>query len=258
MNTKTVCITGATSGIGKACAQIFAQHQYNIIITGRRAERLEVLKTELISQYQVQVLALAFDVREQLQVEEAMNNLPAPFHTIDILINNAGLAAGADPIDQGLLGDWEAMVDTNIKGVLYMSRAIIPIMKKRCQGHIINIGSIAGRMAYPNGNVYCATKSAIKTLTEGMRLDLVDYGIKVSLVAPGAVETEFSLVRLKWDKEAAAKVYEGYEPLHAKDIADVVYYTASLPSHVNIDDVLVMPTAQANPYKFHKEIAKEK
>ncbi len=253
MNTKTVCITGASSGIGKACAQIFAQQQYNVIITGRRAERLEALKSDLIAQHKVKVLALAFDVRQQAQVEQMINTLPAPFQTIDILINNAGLAAGADPIDQGLLSDWEAMIDTNIKGLLYMSKAIIPIMKKRRQGHIINIGSIAGRMAYPNGNVYCATKSAIKTLTEGMRLDLVDYGIKVSLVAPGAVETEFSLVRLKWDQAAADKVYEGYEPLHAKDIADVVYYTASLPPHVNIDDVLVMPTAQANPYKFHKE-----
>ncbi len=253
MSTKTVCITGATSGIGKACAEIFAQHQYNIIITGRRAERLETLKTELVARHNVQVLTLAFDVREQAQVEAAMNNLPTPFQVIDILINNAGLAAGADPIDQGLLSDWEAMVDTNIKGMLYMSRTIIPMMKERGQGHIINIGSIAGRITYPNGNVYCATKSAIKTLTEGMRLDLVDYGIKVSLVAPGAVETEFSLVRLKWDEAAAAKVYEGYEPLHANDIADVVYYTASLPPHVNIDDVLVMPTAQANPYKFHKK-----
>lgn len=253
MNTKTVLITGATSGIGKACAEIFAHNGYQLIITGRREERLKAFANELKDNYNSKVCTLAFDIRSQTAVEQAVAAIPPSFSPVDVLVNNAGLAAGADPIDKGLLTDWEAMIDTNIKGLLYISQCIIPTMIARQSGHIINIGSVAGRITYPNGNVYCATKNAVKALSEGMRLDLVEYGIKVSLIAPGAVETEFSLVRLKWDEAAAAKVYENYEPLHAEDIADVVYYTASLPAHVNIDDVLIMPTAQANPYKFHKE-----
>lgn len=253
MSTQIVCITGATSGIGKACAELFAQRGYHLIITGRRAERLEALQTHLENSYNIKVHSLAFDVRLQTEVKTAIASLPKNFKTIDILVNNAGLAAGADPIDKGLKEDWEQMIDTNIKGLLYMSDAIIPSMKSQQKGHIINIGSIAGRITYPNGNVYCATKSAVKALSEGMRLDLVEYGIKVSLVAPGAVETEFSLVRLKGDQTAAKKVYEGYTPLSAQDIAEVVVFVASRPAHVNIDDLLIMPTAQANPYKFHKK-----
>jgi len=253
MSHKVVFISGATAGIGEACAIKFASHEYDIIITGRRKERLIALKNKLEKEFRIEVFTLHFDIRHQKDVENAIAQLPAKFREIDVLINNAGLAAGINPIDKGILDDWETMIDTNIKGVLYLSREIIPLMKTRKKGHIINIGSIAGKMTYPNSNVYCASKSAVQALTEGMRIDLLAYGIKVTQIAPGAVETEFSMVRLKTDKETAHQVYKGYQPLSARDIADVVYYTTTLPPHANINDLLIMPTAQANAYVYHKE-----
>jgi len=249
---KIVLISGATAGIGEACAVEFAKNACDLILTGRRAERLKAIKSKLEQEYGISVLTLNFDIRNQKQVEKAVASIPNDFRKIDVLLNNAGLAAGVNPIDKGMLSDWEQMIDTNIKGLLYLSKEIIPLLKARGEGHIINIGSIAGKMAYPNGNVYCATKSAVNALTEGMRIDLLPYGIKVTQVAPGAVETEFSMVRLKADAETASKVYAGYQPLVAADIANVVYYTASLPPHMNINDVLVMPTAQANAYMYNK------
>lgn len=248
-----VLISGATAGIGEACALEFAAKNYNIIITGRRIERLNDLQKKLEDEFNIEVFSLNFDIRNQSEVANAISQIPDKFRNIDVLINNAGLAAGVNPIDAGVLADWEAMIDTNIKGLLYLSKEIIPIMKANKKGHIINIGSIAGKMAYPNGNVYCGTKSAVQAITEGMRIDLLPYGIKVTQVAPGAVETEFSIVRLKGDKQAAKNVYKGYKPLRAKDIADVVMYTASVPAHVNINDILVMPAAQANAYIYNKK-----
>jgi NADP-dependent 3-hydroxy acid dehydrogenase YdfG len=253
MSAKTVLISGATAGIGEACAIEFAKKNYHVIITGRRKERLEALKDRLENEFHISVFTLNFDIRIQKDVEEAIKQIPENFKQIDVLVNNAGLAAGVNPIDKGILDDWETMIDTNVKGLLYLSREVIPLMKERGVGHIINIGSVAGKMAYPNGNVYCGTKSAVQAITEGMRIDLLPYHIKVTQVAPGAVETEFSLVRLKGDNEAAKNVYNGYQPLSAKDIADVVIYTTTLPAHVNINDILVMPTAQANAYIYNKK-----
>lgn len=249
---KTVLISGATAGIGEACAIEFAKKGYQLVLTGRRLDRLKYLQEQLSKNYQVESYILSFDIREQSEVVSAIASIPNKFKNIDVLVNNAGLAAGVNPIDNGNIQDWEQMIDTNVKGLLYLTKEIIPILKEKKSGHIINIGSIAGKMTYPNGNVYCATKSAVQALTEGMRIDLIHYGIKVSQVAPGAVETEFSLVRLKGDANAAKKVYEGYQPLKAEDIAGVVTYIADLPPHMNINDVLVMPTAQANAYIYHK------
>jgi NADP-dependent 3-hydroxy acid dehydrogenase YdfG len=249
---KIVLISGATAGIGQACAIEFAKKGYSLILTGRRKSRLDDLKSKLEELYSVKVHTLNFDIRNQKEVAAAIASLPEDFRSVDILVNNAGLAAGVNPIDKGDLADWEQMIDTNVKGLLYLSKEIIPIFKGKNTGHIINIGSIAGKMAYPNGNVYCATKSAVQALTEGMRIDLLPYGIKVSQVAPGAVETEFSVVRLKGDAQAAKNVYKGYQPLVAEDIANVVAYISDLPPHMNINDILVMPTAQANAYMYHK------
>ena len=250
---KTVFISGATSGIGEACAHVFASNGYQIIISGRRKERLKNLKKDLEQEYNISVYSLSFDIRNNKEVEAAITQIPNGFKAIDVLVNNAGLAAGVTPIQKGLLSDWEAMIDTNIKGLLYLTKAVLPLIKHGGGGQIINIGSIAGKMAYPNGNVYCGTKSAVQAITESMRIDLLAEKIKVTQVAPGAVETEFSLVRLKGDEKAAKNVYAGYQPLVAKDVADVVYYTTTLPAHANINDVLLMPTAQANPYSYLKE-----
>ncbi len=250
---KIVLISGATSGIGEALAWKFAENNYNLILTGRRAERLEKIKNELSSKFGVDVLTLNFDIRQLNEVEDAVKSIPKDWQKIDVLINNAGLAAGVTPIQDGVYDDWDRMIDTNIKGLLYLSRNIIPFLKTRRKGHIINIGSIAGKQAYPNGNVYCGTKAAVQSITEGMRIDLVKYGIKVTQIAPGAVETEFSIVRLGGDTEAAKNVYNGYKPLTAKDIADVTYYTTTLPDHVSINDLLVTPTAQANAYIYNKK-----
>lgn len=242
---KITLITGATAGIGRACAEKFAEHQHDLIITGRREQRLKEIATGLKKKYGIQVKTLTFDIQNKNEVDRAVAQIPSDWE-VEILINNAGLAAGLSHIQDGLIDDWEQMIDTNIKGLLYITKAIVPKMIEKGKGHIINIGSIAGKEVYPKGNVYCASKHAVDALSKGMRVDLLPYGIKVSQLAPGLVETEFSMVRFKWDKEIAEKVYQGYEPLKGEDIADAAYYIASLPNHVNINDLIIMPTAQAN------------
>ena len=241
--TKTALVTGATSGIGKATAQILAKNNYKIILCGRREDRLNDLEKEL-SEF-TEVHTLCFDVRDKKAVFESINSIPEAFSTIDILINNAGNAHGLDPIQNGDLDDWDAMIDINVKGLLYVSKAIIPQMIERKSGHIINIGSIAGKEVYPNGNVYCASKHAVDALNQAMRMDLNPYGIRVGAIHPGAVETEFSEVRFKGDADRAASVYKGFEPLHPEDIADIIHFVVSRPYHVNIADLMVLPTAQA-------------
>ena len=249
---KTVLITGATSGIGEAIAFRLAKENYTLILTGRRNERLDTLKKNLESEYKAQVHTLCFDVRVYNETESAINSLPDDLKKIDVLVNNAGLAAGLNPLHEGVVDDWERMIDTNIKGLLYMTRIITPDMVSRKSGHIINIGSIAGRQVYPNGAVYCATKHAVDAISKGMRFDFLPYGIKVTQICPGAVETEFSVVRFKGDKKRADLVYEGYQSLVADDIADAVQYAISQPEHVDIQDLLIMPTAQANANTIHK------
>ncbi len=251
---KIALITGATSGIGRACAQRFAQANYDLILTGRRNKELEELKAELLAHYKIRVLTLNFDVRSLKEVEQNLGNLPEEWANIDVLLNNAGLAVGLNPLQEGVVDDWERMIDTNVKGLLYVSRVISPKMATRKQGHIINIGSIAGKETYPNGNVYCGTKAAVDAISKGMRMDLVQHGIKVTQICPGAVETEFSIVRFKGDQERADNVYKGFHPLYGEDIADVIYYCASLPAHVNINDLVVMPTAQASATVFNKNL----
>jgi NADP-dependent 3-hydroxy acid dehydrogenase YdfG len=249
---KIALITGATSGIGKATAKLYAQHKYNLIITGRRADRLDQLKKELESNYSIKANALSFDVRSNEEVVKAINSLTAEWQAIDVLVNNAGLAKGFSTIQDGDLEHWEQMIDTNVKGLLYVSKAIMPFMIDRKKGHIVNVGSIAGKEVYPNGNVYCATKHAVDAITKAMRMDLLPHKIKVSAVCPGAVDTEFSEVRFDGDKSKAEKVYLGYEPLKAEDIADAIYFMTSRPAHVNINDLLIMPTAQASASQFDK------
>ena len=250
---KIVCVTGATSGIGKATAEIFAANGYNLIITGRRKEKLEEFGKELVEKYNIDLIALNFDVRNKEAVDKAFDSLPEGWRNIDILVNNAGLAVGLGPIQEGVIDDWERMIDTNVKGLLYVSRKVLPWLVERKKGHVFNIASIAGKETYLNGNVYCATKSAVDSLSRAMRMDMVPYGIKVTNIAPGAVETEFSVVRFKGDQERADNVYKGYEPLTGKDIADTIYYVATLPEHVCINDLLITPKAQASASIFHKE-----
>jgi NADP-dependent 3-hydroxy acid dehydrogenase YdfG len=250
---KTIFITGATSGIGKACAYQFGANENRLIITGRRNERLLELKKDLEDKFNTEVITLSFDIRDNNQVKEAVASIPENWKDIDILINNAGLAVGLSKIQEGEIDDWERMIDTNVKGLLYITRAISPNMVARRNGHIINIGSIAGKETYPFGNVYCATKHAVDSLTKAMRIDMVEYGIKVTQIAPGAVETEFSNVRFKGDDAKADSIYVGYEPLHPEDIADAAYYCSNLPAHVNINDMLIMPLAQASSGVWHKE-----
>jgi 3-hydroxy acid dehydrogenase/malonic semialdehyde reductase len=242
---KIVLITGATSGIGEACAHVFAREKYDLILTGRRLDRLEKLAAELYKKYNVEVAIGNFDVRDRDQVVNNLEKLPSEWKKVDVLINNAGLSQGLDPIQNGSFIDWDTMIDTNIKGLLYVSKVVANWMINNGFGHIINLGSIAGKEVYANGNVYSATKFAVDSLTKGMRIDLLPYGIKVSAVQPGAVETEFSEVRFKGDKERAKKVYEGFEPLNANDIAETIWFVASRPNNVNINDIVVMPTAQA-------------
>lgn len=243
---KTILITGATAGFGKATAELFAANGWNIIITGRRKVRLDVLERQLREKHNVQVLSLAFDVRNSADVKTVFGNLPEQWKAIDVLVNNAGLAAGLASIQDGQLDDWEQMIDTNIKGLLYVTRAIAPLMQARRSGHIINIGSVAGKEVYANGNVYCATKHAVDALSKAMRIDLLPHNIKVSQLSPGMAETEFSLVRFKGDEDRAKTVYAGLQPLTAEDIAETIFWMASRPAHVNINDMLIMPTAQAN------------
>jgi 3-hydroxy acid dehydrogenase/malonic semialdehyde reductase len=248
----TILITGATSGIGKACAIKFAQNGFNLIITGRRKDRLEELKNELERNFAVYVLTLCFDVQKKNEVEKALYSMPDEIKKIDVLVNNAGLALDLKPVHEGSFDDWDTMIDTNIKGLLYMSRMVSELMIKNGHGHIINIGSIAGREVYPNGNVYCATKHAVDGLTKAMRIDLMKHSIKVTQIAPGAVETEFSEVRFKGDKGRAKKVYNGYKPLTGEDVAEAVFYVTTLPPHVNINDLVIMPMAQANATTFNR------
>ena len=251
MKQKTALITGATSGIGKATAIEFAKHNLNLVLCGRRQERLDSLKKQL--EDQVAVHTLTFDVRNREAVFKAIESLPETFKTIDILINNAGNAHGLDTIQEGNLDDWDAMMDGNVKGLLYVSKALMPQMIERQSGHIINIGSSAGKEVYPKGNVYCASKHAVLAVTEGMRIDLNPYGIKVGAVNPGLVETEFSKVRFKGDAIADG-VYKGFKALQAEDIAEIIYFVISRPLHVNIADLLVFPTAQANSVTVKKEL----
>lgn len=246
-------ITGATAGIGAACAHLYASNNYHLIITGRRQHLLETLKNKLENQYGVSVLSLCFDVRERQEVEIQFGKLKDSWREIDVLINNAGLAKGFSEIQDGNIDDWETMIDTNVKGLLYVSKQIMPMMIKRKQGHIINIGSIAGKEVYTKGNVYCATKHAVEALTKAMRIDLLPYKVKVSAVCPGAVNTEFSTVRFDGDKEKADSVYDGYQPLNAEDVAEAIYFVTSRPAHVNINDLLIMPTAQANTTHLLRE-----
>lgn len=253
MTNKTVLITGATSGIGMATARLLAQNGHRLILTGRRCERLATIAGELKQEHHADVYTLCFDIRSSEETKQAITSIPGDFLPVDILINNAGLAVGLSTVQDGVEEDWERMIDTNIKGLLYISRLISKMMIERKSGHIINISSIAGKETYPMGNVYCATKHAVQSITKAMRLEMLPYGIKVSSVAPGAVNTEFSTVRFKGDKERAEQVYKGFTPLSAEDIAETIWFVASRPAHVNIDDILVMPTAQAFSRDFHRE-----
>jgi NADP-dependent 3-hydroxy acid dehydrogenase YdfG len=242
---KIAFITGASAGIGKSTAIMLAKNSYNIIISGRRKNLLDDLKKQIESDYQVEVITLNIDVRNRSEVEKSINSLPENWKNIDVLINNAGLAAGMSPIQSGDIEDWEKMIDTNVKGLLYVSRAIMPIMVERKTGHIVNISSAAGKETYANGNIYCATKHAVESLTKAMRIDMLPHGIKVSSVSPGMVETEFSLVRFNGDEKRAADIYKGIDALSADDIADTIEFIINRPKHVNINDIFIMPTAQA-------------
>ncbi len=253
LKNKTALITGATSGIGKACAMQLAKMGSNLILTGRRKKKLKKLKKEWLSSYKIKINIFSLDVTNQKDVEKKLSHLIVK-QNIDILINNAGLALGIEKIDDGILSNWENMIDTNIKGLLYVSRIIIPQMRKNNKGHIINLGSIAGITNYPGGNVYSATKSAVHSLSDSMNVDLVGTNIRVSNIAPGAVKTEFSDVRFNGDKDKVDAVYEGYTPLSAYDIADLIIYILNAPKHVNIQHALIMPTAQRNPYILHRDL----
>ncbi len=250
---KLALVTGASSGIGQAAAYRLAESGFDIAITGRRQDRLEILKQELELKYKIKAYSLCFDICDKQQVDDVVGKFER-LNEIEILVNNAGLSAGLSPIHDCDLDDWERMIDTNIKGLLYISRKITPFMVANKKGHIVNIGSVAGRNVYVNGNVYCATKFAVDAITQGMRVDLLPYGIKVTLISPGAVETEFSIVRFHGDENKAKEVYKGYAPLMAEDIADAILYVVSRPPHVNINDMLIMPTAQASAYYWNKQV----
>jgi 3-hydroxy acid dehydrogenase/malonic semialdehyde reductase len=244
MKKKIALITGATSGIGKSTALILAKNGYSIIATGRRKEKLEELRQELVDG--VDYLPLDFDVRDRQKVSEILGNLPEDWKAIDILVNNAGNAHGIDPIQSGNLDDWDAMMDINVKGLLYVTKAIVPGMCDRKSGMVINIGSIAGKESYPNGSVYCGSKAAVDAITKGMRMDLNPFGIRVVAIHPGLVETEFSMVRFKGDESKSEKVYQGFKPLVAQDIAEIIEFVVNRPSHVVLADIVVLPTAQAS------------
>lgn len=250
---KIALITGATAGIGEACARLFAQQKYNLILLARRADRLESLAGKLSEEFGIEVKTLVADVRIREEVQN-LEALPADWKKVDVLINNAGLSQGLDPINAGSTTDWDVMIDTNVKGLLYVTKIVSNWMISNGGGHIINLGSIAGKETYINGNVYCATKHAVDSLNRAMRIDLLPHKIRVTAIHPGAVETEFSEVRFKGDTEKAKKVYDGYEPLHAEDIAETIWFVVSRPPHVNINDMIVMPTAQANTTHLLREI----
>ncbi len=252
---KIVFITGATSGFGEACAQKFAANGYDLIINGRRTDRLQTLADTLEKRYNVAVLQLPFDVRDEKLVFESIENIPVEWKAIDILINNAGLALGRDYFEEGDVDDWNIMIDTNVKGLLYVSKAVAQLMAERKQGHIINMGSVAGKEVYEKGNVYCASKYAVDAINKGMRVDLLRHNIKVTAINPGAAETEFSLVRFKGDEATAKKIYDGLTPLVAEDIAEVIYYCATLPAHVCINDLTISCTQQADAIYFNRTTA---
>lgn len=243
---KTAFITGASAGIGAACAEILAREGFNLLLAARRMDRLTAMSAELSEKHNIDVHTVELDVRDRDAVNKTFASLPEKWMKIDVLINNAGLSQGLDPIQTGDIDDWDRMIDTNLKGLLYVTRSVVPGMVERGKGHIINIGSIAGKEVYPNGNVYCATKHAVDALSKGMRIDLLPHGIKVTAIHPGMVETEFSVVRFKGDEERAAAVYHNLEPLVAEDIAEAIWFAISRPPHVNINDLLIMPTIQAN------------
>ncbi len=245
-------ITGATSGIGKATAEAFANAGINLILCGRRREVLDELK-EYFSE-KVKITTLTFDVRNQVDVAKAIESLPEEWKNIDILVNNAGNAHGLEPIQDGNIADWDAMIDGNVKGLLYVSKAVMPLMVTREKGHIVNLSSVAGKYTYPNGAVYCASKSAVEAISEGMRHDLTKYGIKITNIAPGAVETDFSLIRFKGDAERAKKVYEGFEPIQAEDVADAILYAINTPDRVTIADIVLYAKAQAAPTMIHRKL----
>lgn len=250
---KTVLITGATSGFGEATAHIFAHNNYRLIITGRRQERLNNLADELTAKG-VEVLPLCFDVRDKGQVNKALSTLDSNWQTIDVLINNAGLASGLGHWQDGDTEDWDKMIDTNVKGLLYVSKAVMPFLKNSTAGHIINIGSTAGKEVYENGNIYCASKHAVDAISQAMRIDLLKDGIKVTQICPGMAETEFSEVRFHGDKEKAKQVYKGFEVMNAKDVAEIIYYTTTLPAHVCINDLVLTSTAQANSFYTNRQL----
>jgi NADP-dependent 3-hydroxy acid dehydrogenase YdfG len=248
---KIVFITGASSGFGKACAEKFACHGYDVIINGRREDRLLELKESLEKKFNTAILVSAFDVRNKSEVFNAVENIPEEWQHIDVLINNAGLALGRDYFDEADLDDWDTMIDTNVKGLIYTTKALLPFIRKSSTPHIINLGSVA-KEVYEKGNVYCATKAAVDILSQSMRVDLLRHGIKVTAIHPGAAETEFSLVRFKGAEDTAKKVYEGFSPLVARDVADIIFYAATLPAHVCINDLVVTSTQQANSYHFNR------
>lgn len=250
---KIVLITGASSGIGKACAERFAAAKYDLIITGRRMERLEQLKSSLEPAHGIQVLCLCFDVQDKDAVFKAINNLPADWKAIEILINNAGLALGRDYFEDGVLEDWETMLNTNVHGLLYVTKAVIPYMIAANKGHIINMGSVAGKEVYEKGNIYCASKFAVDAINKALRIDLLRHQIRVTGIHPGAVETEFSLVRYKGDQAKSEAAYEGLEPLTPDDIADTIFYCCSLPDRICINDLVITCTRQADTHYFHKK-----
>lgn len=253
MSRKTALITGASAGIGKATAVILAAQQYNLILVARRMESLNDLAQQLEKEYGIAVYCIKLDVRDKVAVQQSISQLPEKWQRIDVLVNNAGLASGLNTIDEGDTDDWDVMIDTNIKGLLYVTRAVVPFMKKHQIGHIINIGSIAGKEIYNNGNVYCATKHAVDALNKSMRLELSRFPIKVTAIHPGAVETEFSIVRFHGDVERATKVYEGFENLVADDIAEAIWFAVSRPAHVNINELTIMPTAQPAAGLIHRK-----
>lgn len=250
---RTAIVTGATSGFGRAIALRLAGLGYQLIVTGRRKELLDTLTAEISEKYSASVLALNFDVRDFKACEEAVNSLPDEFKSIDLLVNNAGLAAGAAPFDQSLLDDFDRMIDTNVKGLLYMTKLIVPGMIESQGGHIVNISSIAGIEVYPSGSVYCASKHAVNAITKGLRIDLVKHGIRVSSISPGMAETEFSIVRYHGDTEKAKAVYSGLTPLNAEDIADALEFIVTRPAHVSINDIQINPSQQANTYISHRK-----
>jgi len=250
---KIIFITGATSGFGKACAEKFAAHGYDLILNGRREDRLEKIKEDLEKRFNTAILLSVFDVRNRAEVFSAIKNIPEDWQHVDVLFNNAGLALGRDYFDEADIDDWDTMIDTNLKGLIYVTKAVLPLLKKSTQPHIINMGSVAGKEVYEKGNAYCASKAAVDTLSHSMRVDLLKHNIKVTAIHPGAAETEFSVVRFKGDETTAKKIYDGLTPLTAEDVVDTVYYCTTLPPHVCINDLVITCTQQADAIYFNRK-----